>query len=83
MKYGYHFIIKELECLGDNTGKYITFLVPINKKLENNKAITYKTKFIDIIRFISSSSLSLVDNLSERLRINKCKALSSIYINEG
>ena len=38
--YDYHFIIKELakefqgelECLGENTEKYITFSVPINKK---------------------------------------------------
>ena len=41
--YDYHFIIKELvkefkgnfECLGENTEKYITFLVPIKKKIEN------------------------------------------------
>ena len=47
-KYDYQFIIKELaeelkgqfECLEENTEKYINFLVPINKELENNKAIT-------------------------------------------
>ena len=41
--YDYYFIIKELvkefdgnfECLGENTEKYITFLVPIKKKIEN------------------------------------------------
>ena len=41
--YDYHFIIKELvkefegnfECLGKNTEKYITFSVPIKKKIEN------------------------------------------------
>ena len=40
--YDYHFIIKELvkefdgnfECLGENTEKYITFSVPIKKKIE-------------------------------------------------
>ena len=40
--YDYHFIIKELvkefdgnfECLGENTEKYITFSVPIKKKLK-------------------------------------------------
>ena len=39
--YDYHFIIKELaeeferefECLGENTEKYITFLVPIKKEI--------------------------------------------------
>ena len=47
------FIIRELaeefkdqfECLGENTEKYITFSVPIEK--ENDKTIAYKTKFID------------------------------------
>ena len=41
--YDYHFIIKELvkefegnfECLGENTEKYITFSMPIKKKIEN------------------------------------------------
>ena len=40
--YDYHFIIKELAeefkkqftCLGENTEKYITFTVPIEKKLQ-------------------------------------------------
>ena len=53
--YDYHFIIKELvkefegnfECLGENTEKYITFSVPIKKKIENKELeITYKIKFI-------------------------------------
>ena len=42
--YDYHFIIKELaeelqgqpECLGENTGKYITFSVPIKKEEEQD-----------------------------------------------
>ena len=59
-KYGYHFIIKELveefkwefECLGINTGKYISFSVPIKKEHDNNKAITYKITFIDTCRFM-------------------------------
>ena len=42
--YDYHFIIKELaeelqgqpECLGENTGKYITFSVPIKKEEEED-----------------------------------------------
>ena len=54
--YDYHFIINELvkefkgnfECLGENTEKYITFSVPIKKKIENiDLEITYKIKFID------------------------------------
>ena len=79
--YDYHFIIKELakefegnfECLGENTEKYITFSVPIKKKIENKDLeITYKIKFIDSYRFISSSLSKLVDNLSERIHNNKC-----------
>ena len=72
--YDYHFIIKELvkefegnfECLGKNTEKYITFSVPIKKKIENKDLeITYKIKFIDSYRFMASSLSKLVDNLSE------------------
>ena len=79
--YDYHFIIKELvkefegnfECLGDNTEKYITFLVPIKKKIENKDLeITYKIKFIDSYRFMSSSLSKRVDNLSEGISNNKC-----------
>ena len=77
----HHFIIKQLaeefkgqfECLGENDEKYITFSVPINKKNNNGKTISYKLKFIDSFRFMLTSLLNLVDNLSE---INKkeCKA---------
>ena len=81
--YDSHFIIKELaeefegefEYLGENTEKYITFLVSIKKKItktdkDGNDKITkilYKTKFIDSFRFMSSSLSNLVDNLYERL----------------
>ena len=79
--YDYHFIIKELvkefdgsfECFGENTEKYITFSAPIKKKIGNkNIEITYKIKFIDSYRFMSSSLSKLVDNLSEELHNNKC-----------
>ena len=79
--YDYHFIIKELvkefkgnfECLGENTEKYITFSVPINKKIENKDLeITHKIKFIDSYRFMSSSLSKLVDNLSEGIHNNRC-----------
>ena len=62
--YDYHFIIKELvkefngnfDCLGENTGKYIVFSVPLKKKIENKDIeINYKIKFIDSCRFMSSS----------------------------
>ena len=72
-KYDYHFIIKELaggikvefECLGENTEKYSSFSVPIKEEHDNNKTITYKTKFVDTCRFMPSKLSDLVDNLSE------------------
>ena len=79
--YDYHFIIRELvkelegnfEYLGENTGKYITFSVPIKKGIENkNIEVTYKIKFIDSYRFMSMSLSKLIDNLSEGLHNNKC-----------
>ena len=53
----YHFIIIELvkefegnfDCLGENTEKYITFSVPLEKKIQNkNLEITYKLLIIII-----------------------------------
>ena len=79
--YDCHFIIKELvkefegnfECLGENTEKYITFPVLIKKNIENKDLeITYKIKFIDSYRFMSSSLTKLVDNLYEVIHNNKC-----------
>ena len=84
--YDYHFIIKELakefegnfECLGENTEKYITFSVPIKKKIDNKDLeITYKIKFIDSYRFMSSSLSKLVDNISEGVHSNKCSDCES------
>ena len=78
--YDYHFIIKELakeiegqlECLGENTEKYITFPVPIKKQLDNGKTVTYKLKFIDSFRFMSTSLSILINNLSDGLYNDKC-----------
>ena len=79
--YDYHFIIKELanefegnfECLGENTEKYITFSVPIKKRIENkNIEINYKIKFIDSFRFMATSLLKLVNNLMEDIHNDKC-----------
>ena len=84
--YDYHFIIKELvkefegnfECLGENTEKYITFSVPLKKKIGNkNIEITYKIKCIDSHKFMSSSLSKLVGNLSEVIHNNKCVDFNS------
>ena len=81
--YDYHFIIKDLvkefdgnfECLGENKNKYITFSVPLKKEIKNKDKIieiTYKIKFIDSYRFMSTSLSKLVDILSEGLHNNRC-----------
>ena len=79
--YDYNFIIRELvkefegnfECLGENTEKYITFSVPIKKRIENkDMEITYKIKFVDSFRFMATSLSKLVDNLTEGIHNDKC-----------
>ena len=84
--YDYHFIIKELvkefdgnfECLFENTEQYITFSVPLKKKIENkNIEITYKIKFIDSYRFMSMPLSKLINNLSEGIHNNKCSDCKS------
>ena len=87
--YDYHFIIKELEeeftrqftFLGENSKKYITFTVPIEKEvmriIENGEEVTrnlpYILQFIDSARFMASSLSNLVNNLSEGIHRIKCK----------
>ena len=69
--YDTHFIINqlaeefkgELDCIGENMEKYITFSVPI-KKCNDCKTITKRLMFIDSFRFMSASLSDLVDNLS-------------------
>ena len=69
--YDYYLIIKELakeferqlKCLGENTEKYIAFLVPIKKQLDNGETVICKIKFIDSYRFMASSLSIFVDNL--------------------
>lgn len=78
--YDYDFIIKQLveefegqfECLGENTEKYATFSIAVEKQ-ENRKTLQYKIRFIDSIRFMASSCLSLADNLTEGLHQGNCQ----------
>ena len=74
--YDYHFIIKNLaeefngpfECLWENTEKYKTFSILMNKEFYHDKTITYKIRwFIGSFRFMSGSLPNLVDNLPEGL----------------
>ena len=83
--YDYHFIINklakqfygQLKCLGENTEKHITFSVPISKELEKGKTITYRLKFFDTFKFMSTSLSSLVDNLYEKLHSDKYRDCKS------
>ena len=80
--YDYHLIIKELAeefegkftCLGENTEKYITFSVPIEKEVKKigkngekaTKAISCKLEFIDSARFMTIHyRISLIILLTE------------------
>ena len=87
--YDYHFIIKELEnefeeqfeYIGENTEKYKTFSVPIEKEVthidkdgnESVVTLSYRMKFIDSAKFMASLLSNLVDNLVEGFHKIKCK----------
>ena len=64
----------ELNYIGDNMEKYIIFSVPIKKECKNGKIITYKLKFIDSFRFMSTSLSELVDNTSGIFKSIECKS---------
>ena len=80
--YDTHFIINqlaiefkgELNCIGDNMENYITFSVPIKKELNSGETVTYKIRFIDSLRFMSTTLSELVDNTSEFLKSEECKS---------
>ena len=80
--YDTHFIINqlaeefkgELNCIGENMEKYITFSVPIKKECDGGKTITRKLRFIDSFRFMSTSLSELVDNMSEIFNSIQCKS---------
>ena len=87
--YDYHFALKKLlvelknqfTCLGENTEKYITFTVSIEKEVTKvNKSqeevarnICSILQFIDSPRFMVSSLSIIINNLSEVIRRIKCK----------
>ena len=80
--YDTHFIINqlaeefkgELNCIGENMEKYITFSVSIKKECDNGKTIAYKLRFNDIFRFIPISLSELVDNMSGKFNSIACKS---------
>ena len=64
----------ELNCIGENMEKYITFSAPIRKKYVDGKTITYKPMFIDSFRFIPTLLSELVDNMSGNFNNTECKS---------
>ena len=72
---------KQFTCSGENTEKYITFTVSIEKEItridkngkEITKKISYILQFIDCARLMASSLSNLVNNLSEGIHKIKCK----------
>ena len=76
--YDYHFIIKEsvnefegqFECLGENTEKYKTSSVPIEKD-------------IDSTRIMASSLSNLVDNLTRGIYKIRCKYCDCFLAHES
>ena len=72
----------ELDCIGENMEKYITFSAPIKKKCDDGKTITYKLRFIDSFRFMPTSLSELVDNTSGIFNSIECKScIEKIKIN--
>ena len=67
--------------MGENTEKYITFTVLIEKEVtridkngeEITKNISYMLEFIDNARFMASLLTNLVNNLSEGIHRIECK----------
>ena len=84
--YDTHFMINqlaaefkgEINCIGDNMEKYVTFSVPIKKGVINNdgnkKLITCKLRFIDSYRFMLASLSELADNMSGIFNTIDCKS---------
>ena len=70
--YYYHLIIKKLTGKEEIQKNILLFQYRLKNELDNSKSITYKLKFIDSFRFMSSSLSGLVDNLSE-IYSKKCK----------
>ena len=88
--YDTHFIINqlaeefkgELNCIGENMEKYITFSVTIKKECNDGRTITCKLRFIDHFRFMSASLSDLADNMSGVFNNIGCKScMKKIKIN--
>ena len=90
--YDTHFIISqlaeefqgELNCIGDNMEKYVTFSVPIKKERDDGKTTTRKLRFINSFRSMSTSLPELVDNMTGILNSIECKScIEKIKVNSA
>ena len=65
-----------LNCIGDNMEKYITLSLPIKKECDN-KAVTYKLKFIDIksdsLSNLANNTSGTFNNIDHKSCIEKIK----------
>ena len=66
----------ELDCIGENMERYITFSTPIKKKCDDGETVTYKLRFIDSFRFMSTSLSELADNMSGNFNSIECKSFT-------
>ena len=72
--YDFHLIIKEsakkfegqLDCLGENTEKYITFSVTVKKEIKNKILVTCKLRLIDSSRFMKHH-LKVLERIYQKL----------------
>lgn len=64
-----------LQCLDENTEKYLAFSLPIPKRKGQDSDL--QIKLIDCLVFIASSLSILVDNLAEVLHKGKCENFNS------
>ena len=86
--FDFHLVIKELanefhgqvDCIAENNEKYQTFSILTKKVVKIDKGgnkttefISYKTKFVDNMRFMETSLSNLVDNLTRGIHKFKCK----------
>ena len=67
--------VGQFEYLGENTKKYKTFSIPIEKEVPNINKVVMKVLSLNIVsaKFMTSSLSNLVDNVAEGICKIKCK----------
>ena len=67
--------VGQFEYLGENTKKYKTFSIPIEKEVPNIDKVVMKVLSLNIVsaKFMTSSLSNLVDNVAEGICKIKCK----------